>query len=192
MTLDEAIKHCLDIADAQDKCAEISVSEHAKERISKCAADHRQLAEWLGELKELRHLVDLVAKYAGNSEDVCERYLPSINGDLCVTDGMGASNCTCCGYEYRCDYKTDIWLLEDVETSTNADVQPVKRGFWKALMMSEETGWDLSLTGGHDTVCEYVCSVCGKPNIVDEFGDSYLPNFCPNCGARMIKDGDVE
>ena len=72
------------------------------------------------------------------------------------------------------------------------DVQPVKRGFWKALMMSEETGWDLSLTGGHDTVCEYVCSVCGKPNIVDEFGDSYLPNFCPNCGARMIKDGDVE
>ena len=71
-----------------------------------------------------------------------------------------------------------------------ADVQPVKRGFWKALMMSEETGWDLSLTGGHDTVCEYVCSVCGKPNIVDEFGDSYLPNFCPNCGARM--DGDAE
>lgn len=52
MTLDEAIKHCLDIADGQDKCAEISVSEHAKERISQCAADHRQLAEWLTELKE--------------------------------------------------------------------------------------------------------------------------------------------
>lgn len=107
MTLDEAIKHCLDIADGQDKCADISVSEHAKERIRECAADHRQLAEWLGELKELRRLVDLVAKYAGKSEDICERYLPSIDGDLCVTDGMGASNCTCCGYEYRCDYKTD-------------------------------------------------------------------------------------
>lgn len=73
-------------------------------------------------------------------------------------------------------------LLDDEPA---ADVQPVKRGFWKALMMSEETGWDLSLTGGHDAVCEYVCSVCGKPNIVDEFDDSYLPNFCPNCGARM-------
>lgn len=54
MALDEAIKHCLDIADGQDKCAEISVSEHAKERISQCAADHRQLAEWLTELKDLR------------------------------------------------------------------------------------------------------------------------------------------
>lgn len=69
-----------------------------------------------------------------------------------------------------------------------ADVQPVKRGFWKALMMSEETGWDLSLTCGHDAVCEYVCSVCGKPAIVDEFGAVFLPDYCPNCGTRM--DGD--
>lgn len=54
MTIDEAIKYHLDIADGQDKCADISVSEHAKERISQCTADHRQLAEWLTELKELR------------------------------------------------------------------------------------------------------------------------------------------
>lgn len=57
MTLDEAIKHCLDIADGQDKCADISVSEHAKERIRECANDHRQLAEWLTELKEARRLL---------------------------------------------------------------------------------------------------------------------------------------
>ena len=57
MKLEEAIKHCLDIADGQDKCADISVSEHAKERIRECAADHRQLAEWLTELKELREKV---------------------------------------------------------------------------------------------------------------------------------------
>ena len=57
MTLDEAIKHCLDIADGQDKCADISVSEHAKERIRECANDHRQLAKWLTELKELREQI---------------------------------------------------------------------------------------------------------------------------------------
>ena len=79
----------------------------------------------------------------------------------------------------------DCLIPEVIADIPSADVKPVKRGFWKALMMSEETGWDLSLTGGHDAVCEYVCSVCGKPNIVDEFGDSYLPNFCPNCGAKM-------
>ena len=54
MTIDEAIKHCEDIAKSQDMCAEISVSKHAKERISNCAAEHRQLAEWLKELKDLR------------------------------------------------------------------------------------------------------------------------------------------
>lgn len=39
MTLDEAIKHCEEVADS--KCDE-------------CGAEHRQLAEWLKELKELR------------------------------------------------------------------------------------------------------------------------------------------
>ena len=67
MTLDEAIKHCLDIADGQDKCAEISVSEHAKERISQCAADHRQLAEWLTELKEAKRLLKMAVSIINNS-----------------------------------------------------------------------------------------------------------------------------
>lgn len=40
MTLDEAIKHC------EDKSA----------GCSKCADEHRQLAEWLKELKSLRQL----------------------------------------------------------------------------------------------------------------------------------------
>lgn len=57
MTIDETIKHCLDIADGQDKCADISVNEHAKERIRECANNHRQLAEWLTELKEARRLL---------------------------------------------------------------------------------------------------------------------------------------
>lgn len=83
-------------------------------------------------------------------------------------------------------------VLNDNNAITDTDVQPVKRGFWKALMMSEETGWDLSLTCGHDAVCEYVCSVCGKPAIIDEFGAVFLPDYCPNCGAKMIKDGDTE
>jgi hypothetical protein len=57
MTIDEAISHALEVAEGQDKCAEISVSKHAKERISKCASDHRQLAEWLKELKEAKKFI---------------------------------------------------------------------------------------------------------------------------------------
>jgi hypothetical protein len=44
LTLDKAIKHCLEVAEQWGKttvCRE-------------CAADHRQLAEWLMELKDLR------------------------------------------------------------------------------------------------------------------------------------------
>ena len=44
----------------------------------------------------------------------------------------------------------------------------------------------------------YECSVCGKQ--VDDFiegfveGIEYMPNYCPNCGARMTpyKGGDTE
>ena len=51
MTLDEAIKHCEEVADGmteQGKCAE-------------CAAEHKQLAEWLKELKNARET--LMAMY---------------------------------------------------------------------------------------------------------------------------------
>ena len=42
MTLDEAIKHCEDVAEDKAGCCE------------DCIEEHRQLAEWLKELKQLR------------------------------------------------------------------------------------------------------------------------------------------
>ena len=70
--------------------------------------------------------------------------------------------------------------------------QSEKRGYWKDIMMSEATGWDLSLTGGRDAVCETVCSVCGGGCAFDGDGEALLSQYCPDCGARMIKDGDTE
>ena len=58
MTLDEAIKHCEEVADAGEKyCDTHYDEEYATDnyRLSnKCASEHRQLAEWLKELKERR------------------------------------------------------------------------------------------------------------------------------------------
>ncbi|WP_303834680.1 hypothetical protein [Ruminococcus flavefaciens] len=68
--------------------------------------------------------------------------------------------------------------------------QPVKRGYWKDIMMSEATGWDLSLTGGRDAVLETVCSVCGGGCAFDGDGEALLSQYCPDCGAKMIKDGE--
>lgn len=54
MTLDEAIRHCMEVAERQDILCSISVSDKAKENNHKCAEEHRQLAEWLRELKDRR------------------------------------------------------------------------------------------------------------------------------------------
>lgn len=54
-----------------------------------------------------------------------------------------------------------------------ADVQPVKRGRWI---------WSNSPEFGNP-YGSYICSEC-------ESSQAYRENFCPNCGARMIKDGE--
>lgn len=68
MTLDEAIKHCEEVAEENDLAAgmykilaennhntyEKLTAETNSSRCAECAEEHRQLAEWLRELKERR------------------------------------------------------------------------------------------------------------------------------------------
>ena len=60
MTLDEAIKHCMDIAETQEMCS----------NGKKCAEEHRQLAEWLKELKQLREQTGWVSVSERLPEDI--------------------------------------------------------------------------------------------------------------------------
>lgn len=85
-------------------------------------------------------------------------------------------------------YATAQTICKVVAEMPAADVQPVKRGRWQTIMMSEATGWDLSLTGGRDEVCEHICSCCHKCPVYDEEGEPWFSDFCPHCGARM--DGE--
>ena len=123
LDIDTAIKHCLEVAEQKEHDSITTTGDYEldiamKEGCIQCAADHRQLAEWLTELKERR-------------------------------------------------------------------AADVKRGYWKDIMMSEATGWDLSLTGGRDEVLETVCSVCSDCCAFDGDGEPYLSTYCPNCGAYM-------
>lgn len=58
MTIDEAIKHCLEVVENNEQFASGkwigSEGEANRQECEQCAADHRQLAEWLTELKDLR------------------------------------------------------------------------------------------------------------------------------------------
>lgn len=71
LTLDDAIKHCLEVAEKNEtsaitykNCKKIKANmyekltaEKAENDCRECAADHRQLAEWLTELKEAKRLL---------------------------------------------------------------------------------------------------------------------------------------
>ena len=91
MTLDDAIKHCKEVALQNDKDAitfknckeskttlwEKLTAEQAEHNCKQCADDHRQLAEWLTELKELRvRIKQLESDYEEleelNSKHMCE------------------------------------------------------------------------------------------------------------------------
>lgn len=64
MTIDEAIKKHCEEAIRQESIANgakhLGVSRESIEHCEQCATDHRQLAEWLKELKELRNSVGAV------------------------------------------------------------------------------------------------------------------------------------
>lgn len=81
MTLDEAIKHCLEVAGEQQERADsaelIDILDGLDvEACKECAADHRQLAKWLTELKEARRL--LKAAVEDNKRVLRENF-----GDIC-------------------------------------------------------------------------------------------------------------
>ncbi len=63
LTLDEAIKHCEEQVAKYERQCEYGVSKEGKEYNSQCAADHRQLAEWLTELKQWRRVYGICPSY---------------------------------------------------------------------------------------------------------------------------------
>lgn len=52
MTLDEAIIHCEEVAEKY--CEKVEEGLTADDFCDSCASEHRQLAEWMKELKEYR------------------------------------------------------------------------------------------------------------------------------------------
>ena len=89
MTIDEAIKHCLEVAEQQEADSFIDRlsdddewSESLKENCRQCAADHRQLAEWLRELQEAKRLLKVAVEdfsfvsenFINNMDSLCSMY----------------------------------------------------------------------------------------------------------------------
>ena len=124
MTIDEAIKHCLEVAEQNEtsaitykNCKKIKTNMYEKLTAKKaendcreCAAEHRQLAEWLRELKEAKRLLkattsdihDMLTERFGVICEFCKWY-DSKNAD-CAKPRNG-SGAWCC--EYGCSRYAD-------------------------------------------------------------------------------------
>jgi hypothetical protein len=130
LTLDEAIKHCEEVAEQNEtsaitykNCKEIKANmyekltaEKAENDCRECAADHRQLAEWLTELKDLRdenkvlmHECDRLIKEKGEllkkSEQIAEykRLLKAAVEDFRILGTMLEDGYGHCTAEKGCD-----------------------------------------------------------------------------------------
>lgn len=60
MTIDEAIKHCEEVAEEKEGMCEynLNCSHFQYVEWKRCASEHRQLAAWLRELKMYREVID--------------------------------------------------------------------------------------------------------------------------------------
>jgi len=64
LTLDEAIEHCLEVVENCEEQAKQCDSDdryerHVMHENAECAAYHRQLAEWLTELKKAKSIINV-------------------------------------------------------------------------------------------------------------------------------------
>ena len=61
LTLDEAIKYCLEVAE-KNECKMTNDDGYTDVSMKQCITDYRQLAEWLTELKEAKRLLKLAVE----------------------------------------------------------------------------------------------------------------------------------
>lgn len=165
MTLDEAIQHCEEVAEKQDKLCEISVTERAKEQNSKCASERRQLAEWLKELKTYRE----------QSGDAISR--DELLKAMDTWDKFGYTETGCFVREPKNDCVKYIHyddIIKCIKGMPSVTLQ-TRIGRWIPV------GYD-GYADGNPVYDWWECSECGWEHTGDE---ESLTAFCPNCGARM-------
>ena len=72
----------------------------------------------------------------------------------------------------------DTVMRAEINAMPTVDAVPVRHGKWVQRFIK---------IGGQVFKHGMQCSVCAEPALDNE-GDDYLTNYCPNCGAKM--DGE--
>ena len=119
MTIDEAIAHAMEVAERQEY---LSTQNHgyceekwnvkAREKCAKCAAEHRQLAEWLADYKKLKNSIGAI-KLSNMKEALAliRTLKAELNGwkedpFAIIAEVCGsATDCTRCQWYEKCPFR---------------------------------------------------------------------------------------
>ena len=106
MTLDEAIKHCEEVAEEyQATIDRLDIVGKGLDECEECAKEHRQLAEWLRELKEYRdkETVKITEIYTQGYYDGYDDGYDKGHGEI-KADAISFNEPTHEGYAERCNH----------------------------------------------------------------------------------------
>ena len=199
MTLEEAIKHAEEVAEEKEnEVQDLEYSKldwkHEADQCSKCAEEHRQLAEWL---KDYKRLIE---------QEPCEKVAQERYADLCEYFG-GAKDIL----KNRKDFKAWLgrvkWhihkaeeLYEKYEYKKEPCEDAINRQavLNKILKFSVTDGKSVSVAGLWTEVNKLPPVKPQEPKTVLYSGDGYADGYmvydmaeCPNCGYEY-EDGDKD
>lgn len=169
MTLDEAIKHCEEVAEELRNvdmgeldalyCGDTECIEARKNDCIECANEHKQLAEWLIELKQFKE------------QESCEDVVSREEAIRVLKE-----NCS--------HWDTNVMLI-DIATDLLKKLPSVtptrKKGEW--------------IKKNNDYFDWYECSECGYGSDGEMKYNRLCDvrtKFCPDCGSQNLKGEDKE
>lgn len=123
LTIDEAIRHCEEVAKEQNRNA-AEYNEHDEwEFVNKCAceqcaADHLQLAEWLRELLELRCLKADYVIFRAEAKNLLRLAVEDIKNknlckEVCYRDSFACRVSDTCDFKWRYADEVEKLFKED-------------------------------------------------------------------------------
>lgn len=182
MTLDEAIKHCEEVAEQKDLESGFDtdneryiMTDNERADCKECADEHKQLAEWLTDYKRLKE------------QEPCEDVM------TIHTQGLAEGiRCAMCTNSIKSDRGCDGGCIVDedmykkvVDTIRNHIVPPAtpkrKVGEW--------------IKKNNDYFDWYECSECGYGSDGEMKYNRLCDvrtKFCPDCGSQNLKGEDKE
>lgn len=132
MTIDEAIKHCEEVAEHNETKAlrigrqyEGTLLDREAKECRECASDHRQLAEWLTDYKELKNSIGAI-KLSNMKETLA--LIRTLKAELngwkedpfgIIAEECRTRSCKLCQWEEKCpyagtyEYHPEDWRIEN-------------------------------------------------------------------------------